>query len=40
MDAQDRLWFGESRGDRIGMFDTRSNTFREWKLKHPLVGTL
>ena len=32
MDAQDRLWFGEYRGDRIGMFDTKTGTFKEWKL--------
>ena len=32
MDAQDRLWFGEFRADRIGMFDTKSKEFREWKL--------
>jgi virginiamycin B lyase len=32
MDAQDRLWFGEYRGDRIGMFDTKSSAFKEWKL--------
>jgi streptogramin lyase len=32
MDAQDRLWFGEYRGDRIGMFDTRTGQFKEWKL--------
>ncbi len=24
MDAQDRLWFGEYRGDRIGMLDTKT----------------
>ena len=30
MDAQDRLWFGEYRGDRIGMFDTKTEQFREW----------
>jgi streptogramin lyase len=30
MDAQDRLWFGEYRGDRIGMFDTKTGQFREW----------
>jgi hypothetical protein len=23
MDAQDRLWFAEYTGDKIGMFDTR-----------------
>jgi len=32
MDAQDRLWFGEYRADRIGMFDTKTYAFREWKL--------
>ncbi len=32
MDAQDRLWFGEYRGDRIAMFDTRTEQFKEWKL--------
>jgi len=32
MDAQDRLWFGEYRADRIGMFDTTSKEFKEWKL--------
>ena len=30
MDAQDRLWFGENNGDRIGMFDTRTEHFQEW----------
>jgi streptogramin lyase len=32
MDAQDRLWFGEYRADRIAMFDTKSKEFKEWKL--------
>src|SRR5262249_37450199 len=30
MDEQDRLWFGENNGDRIGMFDTRTARFQEW----------
>ena len=30
MDAQDRLWFGMYRADRVGMFDTKTETFREW----------
>ncbi len=30
MDSQDRLWFGENRSDKIGMFDTKTQTFREW----------
>ena len=35
MDAQDRLWFGEFRGNRIGMFDTRTLKFREWAAPSP-----
>jgi virginiamycin B lyase len=31
MDAQERLWFGENRGDRIGMFDTKTQQFKEWQ---------
>jgi virginiamycin B lyase len=31
MDAEERLWFGENRGDRIGMFDTKSRQFKEWQ---------
>jgi virginiamycin B lyase len=30
MDGQDRLWFGENRSDKIGMFDTKTETFQEW----------
>ena len=30
MDAGDRLWFGENRSDKIGMFDTKTQAFREW----------
>jgi streptogramin lyase len=30
MDSQDRLWFGENRSDKIGMFDTTTRSFREW----------
>ena len=30
MDAQDRLWFAEYTGDKIGMFDTRAEKFQEW----------
>jgi virginiamycin B lyase len=33
MDAQDRFWFGEYYGDKIGMFDTKSQTFKEWPLR-------
>jgi streptogramin lyase len=30
MDDQDRLWFGENRSDKIGVFDTKTQSFREW----------
>ncbi len=32
MDAQDRFWFAENTGDKIGMFDTRTEKFQEWSL--------
>jgi streptogramin lyase len=35
MDAQDRLWFAEFRGNKIGMFDTRTEMFREWAVPTP-----
>ena len=35
MDSQDRLWFGENRGNRIGMFDTKTSKFEEWELPLP-----
>ena len=35
MDEQDRIWFGEYRGNRIGMFDTKTETFKEWDLPTP-----
>ena len=34
MDAQDRFWFGEYRGDKIGMLDTRTETFKEWPMPY------
>lgn len=35
MDSQDRLWLGEYRGNRIGMFDTRKKRFEEWVAPNP-----
>jgi streptogramin lyase len=35
MDAQERIWFGEYRGNRIGMFDTKSERFQEWEIPTP-----
>ena len=34
MDAQDRFWFTEFTGDKIGMFDTRTEAFQEWPMLH------
>ena len=33
-DAQDRFWFAEYTGDRIGVFDTRTQEIQEWALPH------
>jgi len=38
MDAQDRYWFAEFRGNKIGVFDTRTEMFKEWALPTPWTG--
>jgi virginiamycin B lyase len=35
MDAQDRVWLGEYRGNKIAMFDTKEERFQEWELPTP-----
>jgi len=35
MDAQDRLWFAEYRGNRMAMFDTKTERFQEWEAPTP-----
>jgi streptogramin lyase len=35
MDLQDRLWFGEFRANKFGMFDTRTERFQEWVVPTP-----
>jgi streptogramin lyase len=32
MDDQGRIWFGEFAGERIGMFDTKTEKFQEWEV--------
>ena len=32
MDSQDRFWFAEYTGDKVGMFDTRTEKFQEWPM--------
>ncbi len=38
IDQQGRLWFGENRGDRIGMLDTKTEQFKEWAAPTPGHG--
>jgi streptogramin lyase len=33
MDSEDRFWFAEYYGDKIGMFDTRTEEIKEWDLR-------
>ena len=35
MDPQDRLWFAEYRGDRMAMFDTKTERIQEWPAPTP-----
>jgi streptogramin lyase len=35
MDLQGKLWFGENRANRIGMFDTQAESFKEWVAPTP-----
>ena len=35
MDDQDRLWFGQYRGNRIGMLDTKTMDMKEWVVPTP-----
>ena len=37
MDAQGRFWFGENAGDRIGMFDPKTEQFKEWAPPTPMA---
>src|SRR5215468_6891710 len=32
MDDKDRIWFGLYRGNKIAMFDTKEQTFKEWTM--------
>ncbi|MBM3778768.1 MAG: hypothetical protein FJW23_11105 [Acidimicrobiia bacterium] len=37
MDAQDRYWFAEYRGNKAAMFDTKNGSFKEWEIPVPYV---
>ena len=32
IDAEGRVWFGEFGGERIGMFDPKTEQFKEWEV--------
>ena len=34
-DSEDRLWFGEYRGNKVGMFDPRTEKIQEWAMTTP-----
>ncbi|MBM3779039.1 MAG: hypothetical protein FJW23_12540 [Acidimicrobiia bacterium] len=34
IDSQDRIWFAEYTGDKVGVFDTKTQQFREWALPY------
>jgi streptogramin lyase len=38
MDARDRLWFGESFGNKFGMLDTQTGKLQEWSHPIPWFG--
>src|SRR5260370_14209343 len=38
IDTQGRVWFGEYRGNRIGMLDPRTDRFQEWEMPTPFSG--
>jgi virginiamycin B lyase len=38
MDDQDQYWFGENYSNKIGMFDTKTRTFKEWTPPVPWNG--
>ena len=33
MDPEDRFWFAEYYGDKIGMFNTKTEEIKEWSLR-------
>src|SRR5260370_20011524 len=38
IDTQGRVWFGEYRGNRIGMLDPRKDRFQEWEMPVAFSG--
>jgi virginiamycin B lyase len=38
MDSEDKYWFGENYASKIGMFDTKIRTFKEWTPPTPWSG--
>jgi streptogramin lyase len=38
IDSEDRAWFGEYYANTVGMFDPKTEKFKEWKAPTPWVG--
>ena len=38
VDSQDRVWFGEYYANKLGMFDPKTEQFKEWTAPTPWVG--
>jgi virginiamycin B lyase len=38
VDSQDRVWFGEYYANKLGMFDPKTELFKEWTAPTPWVG--
>lgn len=38
MDSEDKYWFGENYASKVGMFDTKTQTFSEWTPPTPWNG--
>ena len=38
MDADGHVWFAEWRGDKLAMFDTKTEKFQEWPVPTPYMA--
>ena len=40
LDDLGRIWFAEFAGERVGVFDTRTEQFKEWQVPGPVFRAL
>jgi streptogramin lyase len=38
VDSEGRVWFGEYYSDKVGMFDSKTEKFKEWTVPTPWLG--